>query len=79
MGMFSYFLLLLAGAAAILVGPLAFAFWQPEAPVSRLVLRLMAAFGAEAFIAYLAVMGCIVLVLVWSVHVYDYVRFKRNA
>lgn len=74
-GIIGYFAYFLGGFFAIVFGPVAFAMWQPNAPISRPIIWLGRTVGPTAFMAiYFSVMTAVAFILIWGMHVYDYTR-----
>ena len=79
-GIIGYFIWFFGGLLAVIFGPIGFALWQPDAPISRPVIWLLMRFGPAAFFCgYYAVMAFVAFVLLWGIQVYDYSRSNRAA
>ena len=72
-GIIGYFAYFFGGLVAIVFGPVAFAMWRPDAPISQPIIWLGRTVGPTPFIViYFSVMTAVAFILMWGIHVHDY-------
>ena len=77
LGTIGYFVCFVGGLFAIVFGPVAFAMWEPDAPISQPIIWLGRTVGPTAFmIIYFSVMVAVAFILIWGMQVHDYTDRK---
>ena len=79
-GYIGYMVYLFAGLSAMLVGPLAFARSEPDAPISKLVIWFRGLFpGTFSFMmTYILIVFLVAWILLIGMTIFDYARFQTT-
>ena len=77
-GAVGYVSFYMGGLFAILLGPLAYAAWRPNAPISQPVIWLKHLTGKDSFLlTYLLIQGFVAITLFCGSMLFEYLRFKK--